>query len=53
MPEDRRQGQKSNGNKRKDLLSKWRKGDKDALSRVKQNVKADEKFQLDNFDLIP
>lgn len=36
----------------KDLLSKLRKGDKDALSRVKQNVKVDEKFQLDNFDLI-
>jgi superfamily II DNA or RNA helicase len=40
------------GTEAKDLLSKLRKGDKDALSRVKQNVKVDEKFQLDNFDLI-
>lgn len=35
-----------------DLLSKLRKGDKNALSRVKQNIKVDEKFQIDNFDLI-
>ena len=40
------------GTEAKDLLSKLRKGDKNALSRVKQNVKVDEKFQLDNFDLI-
>jgi len=40
------------GTEAKELLSKLRKGDKDALSRVKQNVKVDEKFQLDNFDLI-
>lgn len=40
------------GSEAKDLLSKLRKGDKDALSRVKQNVKVNEKFQLDNFDLI-
>lgn len=40
------------GTEAKDLLSKLRKGDKDALSRVKQNVNVDEKFQLDNFDLI-
>ena len=40
------------GTEAKDLLSKLRKGDKDALSRVKQNVKVDKKFQLDNFDLI-
>lgn len=40
------------GTEAKDLLSKLRKGDKDALSRVKQNVKVEEKFQLDNFDLI-
>lgn len=40
------------GTEAKDLLSKLRKGDKDALSRVKQNVKVDEKFQPDNFDLI-
>ncbi|MEX2336345.1 MAG: helicase-related protein [Fulvivirga sp.] len=40
------------GTEAKDLLSKLRKGDKNALSRVKQNIKVDEKFQLDNFDLI-
>lgn len=40
------------GTEAKDLLSKLRKGDKDALSRVKQNIKVAEKFQLDNFDLI-
>ena len=40
------------GTEAKDLLSKLRKGDKDALSRVKQNVKVDEKFQLESFDLI-
>jgi ERCC4-related helicase len=40
------------GSEAKDILSKLRKGDKDALSRVKENVKVDEKFQLDNFDLI-
>lgn len=40
------------GTETKDLLSKLRKGDKNALSRVKQNVKVDEKFQLDYFDLI-
>ena len=40
------------GAEAKDLLSKLRKGDKNALSRVKQNIKVEEKFQLDNFDLI-
>ena len=40
------------GTEAKDLLSKLRKGDKDAISRVKQNVMVDEKFQLDSFDLI-
>jgi len=40
------------GSEAKDLLSKLRKGDKNALSRIKQNIKADEKFQLENFDLI-
>ncbi|KAA8485877.1 type III restriction/modification enzyme restriction subunit [Arcticibacter tournemirensis] len=40
------------GTEAKDLLSKLRKGDKEALSRVRQNVRVDEKFQLDNFDLI-
>lgn len=40
------------GAEAKDLLSKLRKGDKNALSRVKQNIKVEGKFQLDNFDLI-
>lgn len=40
------------GKEIRDLLSKLRKGDKDALTRVKENVKVDEKYQLDNFDLI-
>lgn len=40
------------GAEAKDLLSKLRKGDKNALFRVKQNIKVEGKFQLDNFDLI-
>jgi hypothetical protein len=40
------------GNEAKDVLAKLRRGDKTALERVKQNIKVDEKFQLDNFDLI-
>src|SRR5699024_7200046 len=40
------------GTEAKDLLSKLRKGDKSAISRVKQNVKVEEKFKLENFDLI-
>lgn len=43
---------KSMGKEAKDVLDKLRKGDKGALARVKQNVKVDEKYQLDNFDLI-
>jgi len=35
-----------------DLISKLRKGDKNAIKRVKQNIKTGEKYQLDNFDLI-
>jgi len=40
------------GNEAKDVLAKLRRGDKGALQRVKQNIKVDEKYQLDNFDLI-
>lgn len=40
------------GKEAKDILDKLRKGDKGALTRVKQNVKVDEKYKLDNFDLI-
>lgn len=43
---------KSMGREAKDVLDKLRKGDKGALARVKQNVKVDEKYQLDNFNLI-
>lgn len=43
---------KSMGKEAKDVLDKLRKGDKGALARVKQNVKVDEKYQLDSFDLI-
>lgn len=43
---------KGMGKEAKDLLSKIRKGDKEALTRLKQNIKDDEKFQIDNFDLI-
>lgn len=35
-----------------DVLAKLRRGDKNAVERVKQNVKVDEKYQLQNFDLI-
>jgi superfamily II DNA/RNA helicase len=42
----------SMGREAKDILDKLRKGDKGALERVKQNVKIDEKYKLENFDLI-
>lgn len=40
------------GKEAKDMLSKLRRGDKDALERLKQNINVKEKYQLDNFDLI-
>tara|TARA_R110000868_G_scaffold400516_1_gene675103 strand:- start:6631 stop:10017 length:3387 start_codon:yes stop_codon:yes gene_type:complete len=40
------------GKEAMDVLSKLKKGDKTAVERIKQNVKVDEKFKLDNFDLI-
>ena len=43
---------KTMGKEVKDVLAKLKRGDKDALFRIKQNVKTDDKFQLDNFDLI-
>jgi ERCC4-related helicase len=43
---------KKMGAEAKDLLSKIKIGDKDALKRVNQNVKVTDKFQVDNFDLI-
>lgn len=40
------------GNASRDLLGLLKKGDKMALGTIKQNVKIDEKFQPDNFDLV-
>jgi hypothetical protein len=40
------------GAEAKDLLSKIKTGDKDALKRISQNVNVSDKFQADNFDLI-
>lgn len=40
------------GNEAKDVLSKLRRGNKDAINRIKENKKVSEKYQLDNFDLI-
>ena len=44
--------QKKMGSEAKDLLSKIKFGDKDALKRVRQNIKVNDKYQIDNFDLI-
>jgi len=43
---------KTMGAEAKDLLSKIKTGDKDALQRIRQNVKVTDKYQIDNFDLI-
>ncbi|MCK9452124.1 MAG: SNF2-related protein [Bacteroidales bacterium] len=43
---------KKMGAEAKDLLSKLKTGDKDALKRIQQNVLVSDKFQPDNFDLI-
>lgn len=43
---------KTMGKEAKDLLTKLRKGDKNAVNRLKENIKTDDKFQLENFDLI-
>jgi len=40
------------GNATRDLLGMLKKGNKVALGTIKQNVKIDEKFQPNNFDLI-
>jgi hypothetical protein len=40
------------GAEAKDLLSKIKSGDQDALKRIAQNVKVSDKYQVDNFDLI-
>lgn len=43
---------KTMGKEAKDVLAKLRKGEKSAVERVKENVKVDEKYKLENFDLI-
>ncbi|CAD5984586.1 helicase-related protein [Planktothrix agardhii] len=43
---------KTMGNAPRELLRKLKKGDKMASATIKQNVKIDEKFQSDNFDLV-
>lgn len=40
------------GKEAQDILSKLKKGDKSSLTRLKQNTKINEKYQLNNFDLI-
>jgi phage terminase large subunit-like protein len=40
------------GKEAKDILAKLKRGDKGSLTRLKQNIKTNEKYQLDNFDLI-
>ncbi|MDL2122798.1 MAG: hypothetical protein LWX51_06885 [Deltaproteobacteria bacterium] len=40
------------GKKPKDILAKIKRGDKGSLTRLKQNIKTNEKYQLNNFDLI-
>ena len=43
---------KKMGKEATDLLLKLQKGDKNAIKRIKQNIKTSEKYKLDNFDLI-
>ena len=43
---------KTMGKEALDILSKLRKGDKKTIDKVKQNKKVNERFQLNNFDLI-
>jgi dGTP triphosphohydrolase len=40
------------GKETKDILAKLKHGSKDAVQRMKQNLKVNDKFQSDNFDLI-
>ncbi len=43
---------KTMGVKAKDLLSKLKTGDKEAIKSINQNIKVSDKYQVDNFDLI-
>ena len=40
------------GKEARDVLDKLRRGEKSALERIKENTTTDEKYQIDNFDLI-
>ncbi len=40
------------GNETKEVLDKLRRGDKKAIDRLKENTTAEDKFQMENFDLI-
>jgi superfamily II DNA or RNA helicase len=40
------------GKETKDILSKLKTGDKTSLTKIKQNIKTSEKYQVTNFDLI-
>jgi hypothetical protein len=40
------------GKEARDVLAKLRKGEKSAIDRLKENKKTEEKYQLDQFDLI-
>ena len=43
---------KTMGKETKDMLEKLRRGNKDALEKVKSNIKPSDKYKLENFDLI-
>jgi len=43
---------KTMGKEAKDVLAKLKRGNKSAVERVKENIKVDDKYQLQNFDLI-
>ncbi len=40
------------GKEARDILTKLKKGDKNSVKRVRQNIKSGEKYQPDHFDLI-
>ncbi|MCD6336853.1 MAG: DEAD/DEAH box helicase family protein, partial [Candidatus Marinimicrobia bacterium] len=40
------------GKEARDLLDKLRRGERSALERIKENTTTNEKYQIDNFDLI-
>ena len=44
--------EKTMGKETKDILQKLKTGDKNAVDRVKQNIKVTDKYKAENFDLI-